>query len=48
MRIERVVRQPNGDWLLTDFSDPAGEFSLATVPDRVPLADEYRGVELPG
>jgi Uma2 family endonuclease len=46
-RVERFVRQPDETWVLTTFADPAGEFALATVPVRVPLADVYRGVELP-
>jgi Uma2 family endonuclease len=45
--VERYVRQPSGDWLRTVFDDPGGEFALATVPARVPLADVYRGVEFP-
>ena len=44
---ERFVRQPNGSWLLTEFDDPAGEFALASVPVLVPVADIYRGVDLP-
>lgn len=47
VRVERYVRQPNEDWLLTTFDDPAGDFALGTVPARIPLADVYRGVELP-
>jgi Uma2 family endonuclease len=47
IRVERFVRQPDETWLLTTFDKPDGEFSLATVPVRVPLADVYRGVELP-
>jgi len=44
--IERFVRQPDGDWLLTTFDDPDGAFTLTFVPVRVPMADVYRGVEL--
>ena len=47
VRVERFVRQSDETWVLTIFDDPAAEFSLATVPVRVPLADIYRGVELP-
>jgi Uma2 family endonuclease len=47
VRVERFVRNPDGTWTLTAFDDPDGEFALATVPVRVPLADVYRGVELP-
>jgi Uma2 family endonuclease len=45
--VERFVRQPDGSWNLTEFTDPAGTFALATVPAEIPLADVYRGVELP-
>ena len=47
VRVERFVRQPDETWVLTTFTDPAGEFALATVPVRVPVADIYRGVDLP-
>lgn len=45
--VERFVRQPDETWVLTTFDDPAGEFALATVPVRVPVADIYRGMDLP-
>ena len=47
VRVERFVRQPDETWVLTTYDDPAAEFALATVPVRVPLADVYRGVEVP-
>ena len=46
VRIERYVRQPDGTWVLPEFLDPAGDFSLGTVPGRIPIARIYRGVEL--
>ena len=45
--VERYTRQPDGSWVLTTIADPAGEFHLACADVRVPLADIYRGVELP-
>src|SRR5262249_53469062 len=45
--VERYVRQANGSWLLTVFSDPLGEFSFASIPVRVPLSEIYRGVKFP-
>ncbi len=45
--IERYVRQTDGSWLLTVFDGPAGEFPFVTVTATIPLADVYRGVELP-
>jgi Uma2 family endonuclease len=47
IRVERYVRQPDETWVLTVFADPAGDFALATVPARAPLADVYVGVEFP-
>ncbi len=47
MVVERYVRRPDGTWVLKTFDDPSGQFSLATVKVRIPLADIYRGVELP-
>ena len=47
MVIERYVRQPDETWNLKTFDDPSGQFSLATVKVKIPLADIYRGVELP-
>jgi len=44
--VERYVRQPDETWVLTTFADPSVEFTLATVPVRVPIADIYRGVEI--
>ncbi len=44
VRVERYVRQPDETWVLTIFRDPAGDFTLATAPARVRLADVYRGV----
>jgi Uma2 family endonuclease len=45
--VERYVRQVDGSWLLTVFSDPKGEFAFASIPVRVPLAEIYRGVKFP-
>ena len=47
MVIERYVRRPDETWNLKTFDDPKGSFSLTTVKVRIPLADIYRGVELP-
>lgn len=45
MSIDRFVRQPNGDWLLTGFNGPESLLSLATVEARIPLSDIYANVE---
>jgi Uma2 family endonuclease len=47
MQVELFVRQPDEKWMLTTFDGAEGEFTLATVPVRLPLADVYRGVEIP-
>jgi Uma2 family endonuclease len=45
--VERYARQPDGTWLLTEFSDSGGVFTFASVPAAVPMAEIYRGVTLP-
>lgn len=45
--IERYVRQPDETWVLTVFRDPAGDFTLATAPSRIRIADVYQGVAFP-
>jgi Uma2 family endonuclease len=47
MRIERFVRQPDESWVVTAFTDPAGVFSLKTIPVSIPLSAVYAGVEFP-
>ncbi len=47
MVIERYVRQPDETWILKTFDDPKGSFALTTVKVKIPLADIYRGVDLP-
>jgi Uma2 family endonuclease len=43
--VERYVRQPDGDWLLTSFRGLTEFFTFASVPVRIPLSEIYRGVE---
>jgi Uma2 family endonuclease len=45
--IERYVRQPNDDWLLTTFDKPSGTFEFVSVPVRIALSELYRGVNFP-
>ena len=47
MLVERYVRQADGSWLLTEFSDTAGDFAFGSIQVRIPLAENYRGVTLP-
>jgi Uma2 family endonuclease len=46
-KLERFVRQSDDTWVLATFDDPAGSFSLATVPVTIPLTDVYRDVTFP-
>lgn len=45
--VERFVRQPDGDWLVTTYAGLDAELALASAPARVPLADVYAGVSFP-
>ncbi len=45
--VERYVRQPNGDWLLTEFRGLSQTFAWAAVPVKIALAEIYRSVEFP-
>jgi len=45
--IERYVRQPNEDWLLTTFDQLPEAFEFASIPVRIPLSEIYRGVSFP-
>ena len=47
MLCERFVRGKDETWVLTTFDDPKEDFALGTLPVRFPLADIYKGVELP-
>ena len=39
--LERYVRQPNGDWTLTEFSQPDAVVNLVSVGCQLPLAEVY-------
>jgi Uma2 family endonuclease len=47
-RVERFVRQPNGDWLWTEFTDQTHPFTFGSIPVKLAFADIYRGVDFPG
>jgi len=44
---ERFVRQPDGSWAVTEYTDPAGSLPFTSVPADIPLAAIYRHVEFP-
>jgi Uma2 family endonuclease len=46
--LERHVRQADGTWAVTDFSELTQTFAFASVPVQIPLAEIYRGVAFPG
>lgn len=45
--VERFVRQPNGDWLMTPFTGLDTTLEFVSFPVRVPLAEIYRDVTFP-
>ena len=45
-KIERYSRRDDGTWSWDVFNDPDGDFTFASVPVTIPLADVYRGVEV--
>ena len=45
--VEVFTREPDGRWLYTAFTDPAGHFELFSLSVRVPLADVYRDTDVP-
>lgn len=45
-KIERYTRRDDGTWSWDVFNDPDGDFTFASVPVTIPLADVYRGVEV--
>ncbi len=45
--IERYVRQDDGTWVLTVFSDLEQTFAFGCIDVQVALADIYRGVAFP-
>ncbi|MGC4003048.1 MAG: Uma2 family endonuclease [Pirellulales bacterium] len=47
VRIERFVRQDDGDWKLSAFVDPTAVVDLASVGCALRVADIYAGVEFP-
>lgn len=48
MEVEHLVRGPDSGWEPAVLQGADSELVLATAPVRLPLADLYRGVELPG
>jgi len=44
---ELYTRQPNGNWLFMEISDPAAVLDLGSIGCQVPLAEVYAGVEMP-
>jgi len=44
-RVERYLRQDDGNWLYSEVTDPGGSLELASVACRVPLSRIYRKVD---
>ncbi len=47
LRVEHFVRQSNGSWTMTEYSQPADELPLAPLDCTLPLAEIYRRVTFP-
>jgi len=48
-RVERFVRQEDGQWLYSEVVDPEGSLELVSVVSRIPLSRIYRKVSfVPG
>jgi len=45
--VERHVRQPNGDWLMTEFRGLEQTLAFTSVSVKIAVADIYRGVTFP-
>jgi Uma2 family endonuclease len=45
LRVERYLRQQDGNWLYSEVTDPTGSLELASVACRVPLSCIYRKVD---
>ncbi|HXD85775.1 MAG TPA: Uma2 family endonuclease [Urbifossiella sp.] len=43
---DRYQRRPNKTWLLKTFDEIDEDFTLTSVPLRIPMADIYRGITL--
>ena len=46
--MERHVRQPNGDWLMTEFCGLDQAFAFTSIPVKIPVTDVYRGIRFTG
>jgi Uma2 family endonuclease len=44
-RVERYLRQNDGNWLFSEITDPAGSLEIASVACRIPLSHIYRKVD---
>lgn len=45
--VERFVRQPDDNWLLTTFGELTQTFSFGTIPVSIPLVEIYRDIKFP-
>ncbi|HEV2764209.1 MAG TPA: Uma2 family endonuclease [Pyrinomonadaceae bacterium] len=44
VHVERYGRQPQGDWLLSEFNDPEGTLKLTSVECELSMSEIYRNV----
>jgi Uma2 family endonuclease len=45
--VERMVRQDDGSWKVTEFAGTDATLEFTSIPAKVALAEIYRGVEFP-
>ncbi len=48
MQVEHFVRQPNGAWTMTEYSQPEHAVPLSSLGCELPLAEIYERVVFPG
>lgn len=48
MQVEYFVRQPNGAWIMTDYSAPEHVIPLSSLGCELPLSEIYDRVAFPG
>lgn len=46
VHIERYVRQPDGQWVLTDYTQPDGVVPIESLGIELPIAQIYEGIDL--
>lgn len=45
VRVERYLRQPDGQWMIYDYTQPDGVVRLESVGIELPIAQIYEGID---